>query len=55
MTLKSQSVYRSIYLSRQRATTDLFAFIEGFYNCVRSHSALGFRSPEQFERLNALP
>ena len=35
-------------LSQARAET--FAYIEGYYNRVRRHSALGYRSPEEFER-----
>jgi len=32
------------------AVTAIFAFIEGFYNTHRRHSALGYLPPAQFER-----
>jgi transposase InsO family protein len=35
-------------LAQARAET--FAYIESYYNRVRRHSALGYRSPEEFER-----
>jgi putative transposase len=33
-----------------QARAETFAYIEGYYNRVRRHSALGYRSPEEFER-----
>lgn len=35
--------------SRQAARTELFAYLEGWYNRRRLHSALGYLSPDQFE------
>jgi transposase InsO family protein len=38
---------------RVKLITELFAcfsFIEGFYNPVRLHSALGYRSPIRYEQ-----
>jgi putative transposase len=36
--------------SRQEARSELFAYLEGWYNRRRLHSALGYVSPEQFEQ-----
>lgn len=37
------------YETRAEATRDLFAYIEGFYNPIRRHSAIGFISPIEME------
>lgn len=37
------------FQTRTDARTELFNYIEGFYNTVRTHSALGYRSPVEFE------
>ena len=34
----------------EEASQEIFAFIEGFYNRQWLHQALGYRSPEEFER-----
>ena len=34
------------------ARREVFSFIEGFYNTRRLHSALGYKSPANFEKLN---
>lgn len=31
---------------------EIFDYIEGFYNPVRIHSALGWLSPDEFEKAN---
>ncbi len=49
-TLKCEHVYFQDYQTRQEAKTDIFAYIEGFYNRTRRHSALGYLSPDAFER-----
>jgi transposase InsO family protein len=48
-TLKTELVYRQHYRTRAEAKTAIFAYIEGWYNRQRRHSALGYLSPEQFE------
>lgn len=48
-TLKNEWVHHQKYQTRSQARTDIFSYIEGFYNTVRLHSTLGFLSPNQFE------
>lgn len=38
--------------SRERAALEIFEYIECFYNRARTHSALGYLSPEEFEWAN---
>jgi transposase InsO family protein len=47
--LKRELIYRTRFASREDARTAVFAWIEGWYNRKRRHSALGYLSPEQFE------
>lgn len=49
-TLKTELVQHRHYATRDEAKRDLFAYIEGFYNRQRLHSALDYRTPEQAER-----
>ena len=48
-TLKTELVHHSHYATRQEATRDIFAYIEGFYNRTRRHSAIGYISPIEME------
>jgi len=49
-TLKTELVYHETYRTRMQAKTSLFEYIEVFYNRFRKHSALGYKSPEQYEQ-----
>jgi len=49
-TLKTEEVYFSKYRTRSDARQNIFSYIEGFYNRIRRHSALGYRSPLEFEQ-----
>lgn len=50
-TLKTELVHGERYRSRLEARLSIFEYVEVFYNRQRRHSALGYRSPEQFEKL----
>lgn len=49
-TLKVEWVHHRRYQTRDEARTDIFFFIEVFYNRRRRHSTLGYLSPEAFEQ-----
>jgi transposase InsO family protein len=51
-TLKLELVYRSDFATAAQAAAALFDYIEVFYNRRRRHSALGYRSPAEFEVSN---
>lgn len=48
-TLKTELVHHCHYATRAEATRDIFAYIEGFYNQTRRHSAIGYISPVEME------
>ena len=50
-TLKKDLVHRVRFRTRAEARSQLFEYIEMFYNPKRRHSTLGGRSPVEFERL----
>lgn len=39
-----------VYRTRGQARSDVFDYIEWFYNPTRRHSTLGYLSPVQFEK-----
>ena len=49
--LKKERIKRHIYATRQEAKSDVFDYIEGFYNQTRRHSHLDQLSPLAFEQL----
>lgn len=48
-TLKVEQVYRLSFEDMDQARQHIFWFIEGYYNPRRKHSALGYKSPINFE------
>ena len=50
-TLKTELIHHRHYLTRMEAKTDIFEYIEVFYNRLRRHSALGYLCPVAFEEL----
>jgi putative transposase len=51
-TLKLDLIYRRNFASHRQARTEIFDYIEVFYNRQRTHSALGYFSPVDFELKN---
>jgi len=51
-TLKLELVYRRDFQTRAHARSEIFDYIELFYNRLRSHSALNYLSPVDFELQN---
>lgn len=48
-TIKADLVWRTLFQTRRQAEIALGRYIDGFYNPVRRHSALGYVSPVAFE------
>ncbi len=49
-TLKREEIYANDYVDLDHLRTNIEAFIEQYYNRCRLHSALGYRSPDEFEQ-----
>lgn len=48
---KTELVKRQTFKTRGEARLAVFSYIEGFYNPERRHSALGYRSPVEYEKM----
>jgi transposase InsO family protein len=51
-TLKLELIYRRDFATRSQARTEIFDYIEAFYNRHRTHRALYYLSPVDFENQN---
>ena len=49
-TLKQEEIYANRYENLEQLRANIEEFIEQYYNRQRLHSALGYRSPEEFEQ-----
>lgn len=49
-TLKTELVYFENYSTREEARKSIFEYIEIFYNRIRLHSSLNYKSPVDFEQ-----
>ena len=45
--LKNELIYRTVYPTRQSARRAIVEYIEVFYNRIRLHSGLGYRTPHE--------
>jgi putative transposase len=53
-TLKREEIYANRYDDLDHLRVNVEEFIEQYYNRQRLHSALGYRSPEEFEQQTEL-
>ena len=44
-------MHRRSWPTRRELISEVFEFVEGFYNTTRRHSALSYLSPAQFETM----
>jgi putative transposase len=54
-TLKKELIYRRTWPERQELKTEVFDYVESFYDRRRQHSRLGWISPAEFEGEACLP
>jgi putative transposase len=54
-TLKKELVHRRSWPTRRELTSEVFEYIEGFYNPRRRHSTLGMLSPADYETSTLCP
>ena len=48
--LKRERIKKKIYLTRAAARSDIFEYIEMFYNSKCRHGSIGQRSPLEYEK-----
>jgi len=49
--LKVECLYDYRFKSREKAQQTVFEYIEIYYNKIRMHSAIDYKSPEQYKAL----
>ena len=49
-TLKTELIYHNKYKNRKQARQDIFQYIAVYYNRIRMHSTLNYKSPENYEK-----
>lgn len=53
LNLKMERIWQRDYANHEEAKADIADYIVNFYNPVRLHSTLGYRSPVEHERLHS--
>ena len=51
-TLKREMLQGGEFIDDSDARTELFSYIEGYYNTQRKHSSLGYLAPSKYEFKN---
>ena len=51
-TIKVEWIYSKNYVNQEQAQLSIFEWIESWYNRRRRHSALGYKTMEEFEKIN---
>jgi transposase InsO family protein len=46
---KTELVEDGLFETLEQARSEAFSYIEGYYNKIRKHSSLGYKSPLEFE------
>lgn len=49
--LKKELICRHRFKTRDEVRPAVFRYVEGFYNLKRRYRALGYKSPEEYERM----
>ena len=52
-TIKVECIYSKNYANQNQAQLSIFQWIESWYNRRRRHSALGYKTIEEFEKINS--
>lgn len=47
---KAELIEGGVFEDLEQARSEIFSYIEGYYNRVRLHSGLGYKSPMEFEQ-----
>ena len=47
---KAELLEDGLFEDTAQARSETFSYIEGYYNRVRRHSSLGYKTPAEFER-----
>jgi transposase InsO family protein len=53
-TLKVELIHRMRFVTREQAKRMIFEYIVMYYNCKRAHSTLGYLSPLEYEKRQAI-
>ena len=49
-TLKAEMVQGGVFANEEDTRTELFAYLDSYYNTKRKHSSLGYQTPVEFEK-----